>query len=569
MRAITVLILMLMLAPHADAQLIDCGPGGADCTDTLYGLGNDDVPVGPGPFTNTHAQFRPGPGDGSCGPDLGSVLQGQILLRDQNSCVVSATSRCAVEIPQIVDTSGFFNTGKNASDFGPLGIVATSNGGFADFGGNLGFRQLAGTCTQDSGEACGVDGDCPSGAGCLSTCASDAGTTCSTESDAACPVANDCRTRVSWEGIGLCTDNTTVCNTDAECTGEDICLSGFVFDDSGGNCNCCQSSTGVTCALFGFVEYPALNCGQSGVPTRTAEGPGWIFEGGRGTKFEHERIQVAGQQEGVCAGNRFRPCGALGDFWAGGANGKCTGAPTCGADPFDEDNLALISDCDDVAFGGLAGDVCDFSENAFRLNPVNPDGTQNTSECILSAIRLVGTPGELCALPNDIPDGDPQPGCRLTNVGIVPQPDLDCNGIDDTDEGRCQPEGGAICSDPDLCPPCAVDGDCASGNCINNGDLCQFIGEVNWFLDTNNDDIGDECQCGDGNGDGAITGLDIAAVAVCANDPLSNAICDATIIDATGDNATTAEDIGGIVAAVTGAILPSDLQCLRNIDTTQ
>jgi hypothetical protein len=92
---------------------------------------------------------------------------------------------------------------------------------------------------------------------------------------------------------------------------------------------------------------------------------------------------------------------------------------------------------------------------------------------------------------------------------------------------------------------------------------------VNWFLDTNNDDIGDECQCGDGNGDGAITGLDIAAVAVCANDPLSNPICDSTIIDATGDNATTAEDIGGIVAAVTGAILPSDLQCLRNIDTTQ
>ena len=38
--------------------------------------------------------------------------------------------------------------------------------------------------------------------------------------------------------------------------------------------------------------------------------------------------------------------------------------------------------------------------------------------------------------------------------------------------------------------------------------------------------------------------------------------------DATGENETTAEDIGGIALAVTGAIQPAALECVRNIQTT-
>ena len=62
MRALCLCLGLLLMAPLAKAQLIDCSEG---CSETLYGLGNDDVPVGPGPFPNTHAQFRPGPQDGS------------------------------------------------------------------------------------------------------------------------------------------------------------------------------------------------------------------------------------------------------------------------------------------------------------------------------------------------------------------------------------------------------------------------------------------------------------------------------------------------------------------------
>ena len=41
MRRILMLVLALtLMAPVTNAQYIDCGPGGADCTDFTYGLGN-------------------------------------------------------------------------------------------------------------------------------------------------------------------------------------------------------------------------------------------------------------------------------------------------------------------------------------------------------------------------------------------------------------------------------------------------------------------------------------------------------------------------------------------------
>ena len=96
-----------------------------------------------------------------------------------------------------------------------------------------------------------------------------------------------------------------------------------------------------------------------------------------------ERIQVPGQQEGLCRDNRQRPCGVLGDFWAGAANGKCeSGTPACASDPFGAD-LAIASTCDDVVFGGAEGDVCQLSEQYIRvsLDTLNPDGTQDPTGC--------------------------------------------------------------------------------------------------------------------------------------------------------------------------------------------
>ena len=565
MKMILGFCLGLLLAPLAQAQYIDCAGG---CSETLYGLGNDSPT---GPFDNTYLVLRPAPGDGSCGPDILLPKQGQIRIRDQDSCVASSTTRCEVEVPQVANDSGYINASQATFfDLGPLGIITSSSGSFRDFGGNLGFRQLAATCGV-SGDDCALDSECDAqnpGDVCRSTCVG-SGDACASEDDAACPGL--CRTEIEWDGIGLCSDQATRCSTDDDCSGEDVCFAGFFLGTSEESCICCQSTTGNTCPVFGNVEYPALRCGTNTEPRLNhINAPDWVFEGARGTSFAMETIQVPGQQEGVCNTNRFRVCGTKGDFWAGAANGKCeSGTAGCAGDPFGDD-LALASDCDDVAFGGTAGDFCDLTENFLRgggFGPdLNPDGSQNPASCVLGGFRIVGTPNELCALGVDIGQGDPRPGCLLANVGVQTRPDVDCNGVSDTLEGRCMPEGGAICSEPGLCPPCSDDGDCASNTCINNGDLCPFIGEVNWFRDLNNDGIGDECQCGDGNGDGAITGVDISAVAVCAN---GLAQCDASIVDATGDIATTAEDIAGVVQAVNGVIPTSDLICLRNFDSSE
>lgn len=569
---------LLLLAPAAEAQFIGCDPATNPCTDTLYGLGfqipgQRSAEPSTLALLNTRGSLSATRGtggrDGSCGPEQLFNTNGQIRLREQDNCVVSATNRCVLEIPDIDDDSGTWNNNRADFDFGAGGFLSINLTNLTQFSGNLGFRQLSGTCSLDAGEECALDSDCPSGTGCLSTCFSDPGTSCSGHADCA---NADCVTEIEWDGIGRCTDDVTVCNTTADCPGAEVCLAGLELRDTPNGCLCCQSTSGALCpAVVGFAEYPAITCPVAAVAREGAlklGGPDWIFEGGRGTNWDMESVTFPNQQESVCRNQRSRPCGAVGDRWAGSDNDKCeNGGPSC-PEAFDPDNPSLPSACDDVAFGGLAGDFCDFEEQGLRFAPYNPDGTPNTTLCVGSFQRYVGTVNEYCTIPVDIPDGDPQPGCRLFNMGLSRQADFDCNGIDDTEEGRCMPEGGAICERIGDCPSCAADGDCASGNCINNGDMCPFLAEFNQLRDLNNDDIGDECQCGDGNGDGAVTGIDISATALCANDPFSSPACDATIVDATGDNATTAEDIGGIVAAVNGTITTADLTCIRNLDTT-
>ena len=146
----------LALAAPAQAQFIGCDPATNPCTETLYGLGNDPVE---GPHNQTKAVVRLGPGDGSCGPEFESRSTGRIRLREQDNCVASATERCLVEIPQVVTDSGFFNPQRLAFDLGPFGVVAFAVANLTDMGGNIGYRQLSGTCGV-SGDECALDSEC-------------------------------------------------------------------------------------------------------------------------------------------------------------------------------------------------------------------------------------------------------------------------------------------------------------------------------------------------------------------------------------------------------------------------
>ena len=111
-----------------------------------------------------------------------------------------------------------------------------------------------------------------------------------------------------------------------------------------------------------------------------------------------------------------------------------------------------------------------------------------------------------------------------------------------------------------------VEGSQAVDTTDTDGDLYRDYADNCVFFpnsdqtDSNVDGRGDACQCGDGNGDGLISNIDIATSAVCA---VGRELCDSTIVDADGDASTTALDIGGIVLAKSGVIPSTELQCQR------
>ena len=567
MRIIVASLIVLMAAPFAEAQVsvIDCSGG---CSSDTYGFSDEPIPEGGstrevGVILKTGGRSRLGRSDGvSCAGEEYFSAKGQALVTEQDSCTVTSTNRCQVEMPDIAATSGIFNQNRADIDLGEAGLVGVSAGILQSFQGNVGVREINGTCTV-SGDNCGVDADCTGGGVCRSTCFSDPGTQCA--SDADCTNA-DCITAIDWDALGRCSDNagdgSEICSRGGnECPAGESCLDGFVVSNSEESCVCCQSTGGQGCSLFGWVEYPALVCPNPSPRPVRRDGPDWIFQGGRSTEWVHDIITVNGQQEGVCMTNRQRSCGARGSFWAGSDEGKCqSGTDSCqGNDPFNPADPAQASECDDVAFGGLAGDFCDFREQGYRIPPAHllPDNRPDPIKCPSNIRFMTGFPDRDCRIPVDIPEGDPQPGCRLNNFGIGGRPDTDCNGIDDSTEGRCHPDGVASCSQ---------DSDCVSGICISDGDLCPFLEETSSFLDSNADGRGDQCQCGDVNGDGAISGPDIGGMALCAN---GAAFCDGTLSDTEGDNVVTANDIGGVVSVVNGNAQTTDLICVRDIDGSQ
>ena len=641
-------VALLLAAPLAHGQQtppgitnLDCSGG---CTTYTFGLGDNEQPPG-GTFdrsTLTRGSIglggaigRPG-ATGACGLSQFFAVNGQAFLVEMDNCEVSSTNRCRVQIPDLDVTSGSFNSAQLVVNLGAGGVVGLIGAIYYTYQGSLGERQLYGRCVDGNGDNvtlpcavdadcnlqlrqvcgpagicqdnlidtstrtdtrvfCSLDSECGPGESCRGTCML-SGANCA--SDADCPgVGDSCSTEIDWDQVGRCEDDPTITCTRANCPdheggnpncecGAGRCFDGFSYANDLASCICCDSTSDVACAAFGFPEYPQLGCPDlrgSDNPIRR-DMSDWVFAGGAGTPWVSENLVVPGQQEGHCAQNDQRSCGTRSSPFTGADVGKCTNssglfcamsggpctedadcpggiADPCESpcqDPENPANPALASECDDVAFGGIEGDFCNFVEAGHRnfVRGFLPDGRQDPTFCTGSINVIQGFPDERCTFPVALPQNDPLPGCRLTNVGVDRRPDNDCDGIDDATQGRCAPDGRDAC---------ASDADCASGNCVNGGDLCAFIGERALWTDTNNDGIGDECQCGDANADGAITGLDIGAAALCANGVAPFGACDSSLLDATGDNSTTAEDIGGIVSAVNGFIDTGALLCVRNI----
>jgi hypothetical protein len=133
---------------------------------------------------------------------------------------------------------------------------------------------------------------------------------------------------------------------------------------------------------------------------------------------------------------------------------------------------------------GLQPDSCDLRDIGFRLSPDDRllDGSPHPGFCAGTVYVFRGTPASDCLLTAVYPvPGDPGPDCAVRNFGPHVRPDLNCDGVNDLP---------------------------------GNGDLCPSYSEVNLTADTNGDGRGDECQCGDANGNGDVTVSDIVATNV-------------------------------------------------------
>jgi hypothetical protein len=244
---------------------------------------------------------------------------------------------------------------------------------------------------------------------------------------------------------------------------------------------CCNSDSADFIDLCDFVggigvaKYPLTpNLGSFGGPYKNF--PDFIFDGNPTFppfgKFEVDiNFVPPGQRYGVCEVNRRVPCDC-------GANGASCG--TAPADPcpgLDRDpNTA-----------GIQPDRCDLRDFGFRLSPDDRllDGSPNPGFCAGTVYVFRGTPKQDCLL--SVPfavNGDPGPDCSVRNFGPQVRPDLNCDGTNDVPQ-----------------------------------DLCPSYAELNMLADSDTDGRGDECQCGDANGDGNVTVADIVTTNISIFNP--------------------------------------------------
>lgn len=565
-------VLAITIAGSADAQTpsatgVDCPQwiedqmGFANEVDTLcdaykQGMGGGTDPEG----TAIRFRFAPG-GSPACG--AGSTRfpgKGQLIFVEPSGCTVSGATTCPGQItdgnligaPQlgvsfqeasvrtdlgsvVISAPMSFRHGDNLNRSlytrydcnGPLPDSITGANGRCIGGTNLGA-----ICTQDS-DCGGVLGVCSLSelvdmsecTGTIAVWREEIKSACvgGATPGATCASDADC-------GGGLCDFDATIAhqwgvNNNANPSDPDPC-------QRTGDALCCQSSPSFVCPnVLGHQQYPVDPAGGLGclvnIPVnqpiddrRILTAP-IVFDDQVGSVFRMPRTWTrAGQEFGNCSDDEREPCSAFDN--PGGLDGDAY--------------------CADLGVG-----FCNLGEPGLRVNAsdmVQPIGLPDDFRCNHVAIDLrgfasdaSGTPGTSvqCGIQAFWQPGegsrDPQAGCFLRNFGSYTVPDLDCNGLDD----RFEPGGQGV-------------------------DFCPAIAEVDGLADSNGDGIGDECQCGDVSGDGAITGVDIGGIALCANGATN---CDATQVDGDGDGSTTSLDIAGVVSVVNGGAT-STLLCAQN-----
>jgi cysteine-rich repeat protein len=260
-------------------------------------------------------------------------------------------------------------------------------------------------------------------------------------------------------------------------------------DPGRGTCYCVSASG---CIIVGFIENPRVTQASCGTPNRFSNEdniqPDLLFAGGRGTPFHTDPdFVLPGQIPGVCRANRDVPC------YAAGANTLCAGEHNPFACCTGTRSGTCTEDCSnldaDPATAGLQPDTCDLRSPGYRTQVVcgrSPNNDARSDCCGTAILVLRGTPSSGCSLLPRLAHqgetgrffGGPGLDCAVPNFRTDHRDDADCDGQADF---------------PDLCPfysewdqDLDSDGDCSGGP----GQRCR----------------GDECECGDQAGSGALSG---------------------------------------------------------------
>jgi hypothetical protein len=542
----TLLVILVSRATSAPAQIpsftqinpaLNCSAGAGGCTIRKYGLSapesyTNGEPNAYDPSAKNHNSFGQGsyfytrsfpvPGAKHCGAERAFVpLFGQVYLREESDCIPptlapgqctqcpaggctngaacnsftdcpgglcnNVDAGCPVEIPtdqfiageEIVYMNPFISV--SPTPFGPIWVSVAANGGLATDG--------IGLYEPDKRPGLGRRYRNPAGPG----------------------------TVLHWNDLANGGGN----------AGNGVNYSTLCCNDAAG---------GLLCTGQLFQVYPTL----TPLPERSTNGrreANWIFPDDivttpqvEGRFFLDQTLSIPNQNFGVCANNRSIGCsrpGALSVAQCTGAGAPhfcCTGvgAGNCG------------TEC--AAVGG----ACDLREMGWRFNrqlDSLADGSPNLDHCNTAPFVFRGTlnqncsilklyneclaldPPETCVVPagrqvgrcsvttdlacspgpSPLPLtangntrwGDPGPDCGVINYGVIPRPDVNCDGIEDPTIDTTVPRDGI----PDVI-----------------GDACPYYTETNSIKNTDGAKRADECKCGDSNRDGRVSVADIVDI---------------------------------------------------------
>lgn len=324
--------------------------------------------------------------------------------------------------------------------------------------------------------------------------------------------------------------------------------------------NTCDPANRDHCALGEVTSGGADGIGTGGSFT-TAETPAYDPEGGPFTATstwgqDNPGVETSGDFTFLRVFDRNAGPdgvhGCLGDNFPGGLNVACDlQLGQAGVDgSTGSDDEALVGDF------SLAQDGSDITVAAFaRFKMVDP--TRDTP--IFNVIAAIALKDESIVFPKnlDFINKTNSTWCPIDNEGE----DGNC---DRSAEVFCSEHGGdtndnQICDDLEAAPCAGFGGDTDADTVCDDNDNCPFFANVGQG-DANTDGIGDACTCGDTNGDGIISVLDIQGN---QNATLGLTSPDTAIWDTNNDQVISVLDIQNDQNRTLGLNSQCNLTCTR------